>query len=492
MKFLAGVGVVLLAITSVVLIRTMTLQTKQVDVPTAERVKINEASAIEHLSRAVRIKTISFDDPLRNDYRNLIALRDFIDTEFPLIHKNFKRTIINNYSLLFEWKGTDTKKKPVILTAHMDVVPVEPSEWKHAPFSGELIEGVIWGRGTLDDKGSLFSILEAAESLLKKGFTPERTIYFGFGHDEEAGTTGGIQGARNIAEYLKEKGIHAESVLDEGGVIADERLSFLKGKKLALIGVAEKGFVTLKITASGQSGHSMMPPKDTAILLLAKAILALDKNKMASSLNGVIGLTFDYLAPEMPFVEKMLFANRWLFSPLIQSVLEKDNFIAAMMHTTVAPTMIQGGVKEQSLPSSASVIINFRILPGETSRDVINHVTRSMNDQRVKVEPYGTVIHEPILLSGLHGKGYQEIDRTLREIFPGVLVAPILITGRTDSLYYRDVADNLYRFAPYLYSPGDDKRPHGTDEFIKVDSYLNMIQFYIRYIENSAGHVLSK
>lgn len=487
-RILSGIGAVIFVLILIVLIRTFTLTTKQAAVPVIKKVQIDKQSASEHLSKGIQFRTVSFDNPGKDDYKTFRALQDYIDTAYPLIHQHLQRTVINDFSLLFEWKGRNTNKKPIILTAHLDVVPVDLSEWKLDPFSGEQAAGIIWGRGALDDKGSLFAILEAVENLLAQGFIPERTIYLGFGHDEEAGTTGGMQGARNIAAYLMQKHIHAESILDEGGIMANEELSLIKGKKLALIAVAEKGFMTLRLTAEGQSGHAMMPPaEDLAILRLAKALVALDKHKLPSSLDGTVGLTFDYLAPEMPFVNKLLFANKWLFGLMLQQELAKNNLLAAMMHTTVAPTVIQGGVKEQSLPASASLLVNFRILPGETSKDVINHVVRSINDSHVKVELYGTIVHEPIPLSGLGHNGYQVIDRTIREIFPGVVVAPVLSTGRTDSLYYKEVADDIYRFAPYVFSPGDDKRPHGKDEFIRADNYFDMIQFYIRYIQNSTG-----
>lgn len=275
--------------------------------------------------------------------------------------------------------------------------------------------------------------------------------------------------------------------MDEGLTILDERLSAVKGQKFALVGIAEKGWVTLKITATGQSGHSSMPGKDTTIGLLAKAVGDLDKNKMPSSLNGVLGLSLDYFGPEMPFFQKAVFANRWLFGNLIMSELQKSNGSAAMLHTTVAPTIIQGGTKEQTLPTSAFVIVNFRIIPGETAQDVLNRVKGTFTDPRIKVEQFGTVIHEPAPISRIDGEGFRIITKTVREVFPDVMVAPGLVTGRTDSVYYVGIADNVFRFAPYVYGPDELPQVHGLDERISTASYLDMIQFYIRFIQNSSG-----
>lgn len=477
--------VILIGILSVVLIRTVTFSSKQTSVPKAERTKIDESRAVEHLSKGIQFKTICNDDPSQNEYNNWILLRDYMDVQYPSIHNRLKRTILNEYSLLYEWKGAHPEKKPIILTAHLDVVPANTSDWQVDPFEGSIQNGVIWGRGAIDDKGSLFSILEAVEYLLGSGYIPERTIYLAFGQDEEAGTTGGMNGARIIAEYLKDEGVQAEFVLDEGGLIADIDASPAKGQKFALIGIAEKGFITLRMTASEPCGHASMPGEDTTIGLLAKALTDLDKHKMISSLNGVVGLTFDYVGPELPFAQKMLFANRWLLGNLIKSKLEKNRVLAAMLHTTVAPTIIQGGNKESALPESASVLINFRIIPGETSQDVIDHVKNSLSDPRIKVEQFGTIVHEPSPVSRPDSQSFYIIARTVREVFPDVMVAPILVTGRTDSIYYQEVVENTYRFAPYLAGLEALKQAHGIDERISVDSYLDMIQFYIRFIQNS-------
>ena len=478
---------ILIGILSVVLIRTITFSSKQISVPKAEHAKINESHAVEHLSKGIQFKTISNDDPSRNEYNNWILLRDYIDAHYPSIHKRLERTIISEYSLLYEWKAVHSDKKPIILAADLDVVPANTSHWQVDPFEGAIREGVIWGRGAIDDKGSLFSILEAVEYLLESGYIPERTIYLAFGQDEEAGTMGGMNGARKIAEYLKNKGVQAEFVLDEGGLIVDKDASPVKGQKFALIGIAEKGSITLEITANEPGGHASMPGEDTAIGLLAKALTDLVGHKMPASMNGVVGLTFDYLGPEMPFAQRMMFANRWLVGHLIISKLIKNRVLAAMLHTTVAPTIIRGGNKESALPESASMLINFRIIPGETSQGVIKYVKNTLSDPRLKIEQFGTVVHEPSPVSRPDSQSFYIITRTVREVLPDVMVAPLLVTGRTDSIYYQEVVENTYRFAPYLAGLEALKQAHGIDERISVDSYLNMIQFCIRFIQNSTG-----
>ena len=485
-KIAAALGAACAVIAGAVLIRTWTSASRQISVPAIEHAMIDNNGAVRHLMKGLQFKTVSYDDPGMNDYRNLIKLRDYIDSSYPLVRAGLTRTIINKYSLLYYWKGEKPDLQPIILLAHMDVVPADRARWTHEPFSGLLVDGFIWGRGALDDKGSLFSILEAVEYLLKSGYAPRRSIYLAFGHDEEAGTTGGFNGARHIARYLATKGVRADFVIDEGSVMLDEGLSPVKGGKFALVGIAEKGFITLRITAAGKSGHSSMPPKETAIGLLARSLTALENDGMPSSLNGIIGTSFDYFGPEMPFLRRMLFANRWIFGTIIKYSLEQSPATAAMLRTTMAPTIIKGGDKESSLPASASAVINFRILPGETSRDIMRRVRSAIKSPQVSVERFGTVIHEPSPVSDPNGSRYRAIERTIREVFPDVKVAPGLVAGRTDSLYYREVTDAVFRFAPYLFGRDDLSRVHGSNERISVKSYLDMIQFYIRLIQNSA------
>jgi carboxypeptidase PM20D1 len=482
---IAVLGAISAGILLVVVVKTLIFTSRQISISTVKHPDIIESVAARRLSQALQLRTVSYEDPGKNEYQNLITLRNNIDSEFPKIRATLNRTIINNYSLLYRWQGTNPALKPVILLAHMDVVPADASQWKHDPFSGSIINGIIWGRGALDDKGSLFAILEAVEHLLESGFIPQRTIYLAFGHDEEAGTLGGMNGACLIAEHLKNEGVHAEFVIDEGSVIISGKLSPVKDQKFAIIGIAEKGFISLKITAAGRSGHSSMPSQDLAIFNLAKALNALEKNKMPSSLNGVIGQSFGYLGPEMPTYMRMLFANKWLFGPAIISILEQKTAMAAMLHTTVAPTIIQGGTKVSALPTSASVIINFRIIPGETSKDVIHHVKSFINDPGIKVEQYGDVVHEPSPISGTSSWSFEKISQTVREIFPDVKVAPGLVTGRTDSLYYRSIADNIYRFAPYQFKSEDLEQVHGLNERIDIKNYIDMIAFYVRFIQNT-------
>jgi carboxypeptidase PM20D1 len=279
------------------------------------------------------------------------------------------REVVADHTLVYTWKGSDPSLAPVVLMAHQDVVPVTPGtegDWKHPPFGGVIADGAVWGRGSIDDKGSLVTLFEGAEALAKSGFAPRRTLIIVSGHDEEAGGSG----AQAVAELFKARGIKAQFVLDEGmAIISDNPLT---GGQVALIGVAEKGYATLKVTAEATGGHSSAPPADSGgVVTLAKAVIAIAKDQAPLKLDGPGGMMMETLAPQGPLAIRMAMANRWLFEPLILKQASATPSGAALLHTTIAPTMLKGSPKENVLPQDASAWINYRIAPGDSSGAVL-------------------------------------------------------------------------------------------------------------------------
>ncbi len=377
--------------------------------------------------------------------------------------------------------------KPITFLAHLDVVPPDPeteNEWQHSPFSGTIADGFIWGRGALDDKSSVFSVLEAVEHLINQGFVPNRTVYLAFGHDEEIG---GKEGAAKIAGHFKQQGVSSLFTLDEGMPIIDEKLSPAK-KVTGIIGIAEKGYTTLKLTARAEGGHSSMPSKTSAVGIIARAITSLEENQMPSSLSGPSEKMFDFVGPEMGIVKRALFANRWLFKGVIMSVLEGKKSTAATIRTTTAVTMVNGGVKENVLPQHATAVANFRILPGNTSEDVLEHARRVVANPAVTIEFLSKgPQEEPPRVSATDTSEFMVIGKTIRQIFKGAIFSPGLVPGGTDSKHYQNVAENNYRFAPYTFGPEDLARVHGVNERIGIEDYGLMVKFYAQLIMNFNG-----
>ncbi|MEX0582719.1 MAG: M20/M25/M40 family metallo-hydrolase, partial [Sneathiella sp.] len=336
-------------------------------------------AAAARLAEAVRIKTISVSrnsPPATSEFDRLHLL---INSSFPLVNEKLKREVVSNHSLLYIWEGSDPTLPPILLMGHMDVVPVEPGtegDWQEEPFSGVIKDGIIWGRGTLDDKLSVFAILEAAELQLAAGFIPKRTLYFAFGHDEEIG---GEMGAGKIAALLKSRGVNLAFTLDEGMVIVQGLMPGID-TPIAFIALAEKGYLTLQLTATTEGGHSSIPPRTTAIGKLARAITRIEENRLPAALNAPASDMFDTLSPHMSLPLKAIISNRWLLDPLLVSELGKGGATNAMVRTTTAVTIAEGGTKDNVLPSQASATINFRLLPGTSIQDVIDHVRNVIDD----------------------------------------------------------------------------------------------------------------
>ena len=369
--------------------------------------------------------------------------------------------------------------------SHIDVVPVikkNISEWKVPPFGGIIKNDTIWGRGAIDDKIGVIGIMEAAELLLSQNFKPKRTIYFSFGHDEEIG---GRNGAVTMANYLKSQNISAEYILDEGGVIADGLVPDMT-KKVALIGVAEKGYLSLNLGVRLEGGHSSMPDKETSIDVMANAIAKLKSNPLPSKITAPLSEFMDYIGPEMPFTNKLVFANKSILSPVLLSVYESTSSGNAQVRTTTSPTIFTSGVKDNIIPLTASATVNFRILPETTTEDVINHVREVIKDDRISIEK-GGFISEPSKYSSPNTEQFKTINTTILQLFPDVVVSPYLVVGGTDARHYNEISDHIYRFLPIQLNEDNKKSFHGLNERLAVNDFYDAVAFYVQLMKNSTN-----
>ncbi len=470
-KIFAVLGILLVLFIVVLLFNTFTFNSKQVSSTSVETFKMSD-SAIEHIQQAIRIKTISNENKDEFEGGPFLDFHKFLAATYPLADSLLTPEVINKYSLLYTWQGSDPKAASMVLMAHIDVVPIdEPTknDWKAAPFSGDILEDAIWGRGSMDDKGNLIAIMESVEQLLKEGFQPKRTIYLAFGHDEEVG---GSQGAAHLAKALKGRGVHAEFVLDEGGFVLNGMIPGIDDP-VALIATAEKGFLTLELTVTTNGGHSSMPTRENAIGTLATAIHELENQQFDYKPIQASDELIEFIGPELPFMSKMVFANKWIFGSLILKGLNN--------HTTIAPTIINAGVKDNVLPTKAVAKVNFRILPGETPESVKEHVIKAINNERVKVEI--VVAMHPSEASSSDTKVFKTMMKTIAQVMPGAVVAPGLTPGGTDTKHYTEVADYFYRFSPMSFSPGQDG-PHSVNEHLRFEDYRNTLAFYYQFIKN--------
>ena len=447
-------------------------------------IELDQQEVAKRLGRALAIETISrVNEPVAASAFE--KMHRYLETAFPLIHENLERETVNEYSLLYTWKGSNSELNPILLMAHMDVVPVAKEsmqQWEFPPFSGEVADGYVWGRGALDMKQSLMGIIEAVEHLLEQDFVPERTIYLAFGHDEEIG---GHQGAAEIAELLKLRNIRLEFTLDEGSAIVQ---GILPGIKLpvALVGMAEKGAVTLKLTASGPGGHGSMPPTNSAIAQLASAVDRLETNQMPAEIRYPVSAMFEHLALEMPLTQRVVIANHWLFKPLLITKLEANRATNAAIRTTTAITVMEAGTAYNVFPTTASAMGTFRILPGDSIEMVVDHVERVVGSLKIKVEVAGRVASEPSRVSSTESPGFAILVKTIRQVSPDTIVAPSLVVTGTDSPHYESLAENSFRFVPMRIKKEDLKRIHGIDERVSIKNYTEIIRFYVQLIRNAA------
>ncbi len=441
--------------------------------------------AINRLSKFIQLKTVTYNDFSKIDMEEHRKVEGFFKENFPLCTKTLDFKKLNDFAYIFRWDGKAGSiargKKPVLFMAHFDVVPVQDEGWDFPPFSGEVKDGNIPGRGTLDTKNSLLGILESAEKLISEGYKPESTLYFAFGGDEEVM---GLQGAVKIVEYFQSQNISFDWVLDEGSIIAKNMLT-MTDRPLALIGIAEKGFANVRLIAHGEPGHASMPPKHTAAGLIGRAVYKLENNPFPVKLTITVRGFLKSLVPYVSFSLALVFSNLWLFAPVVKLIFKKNPKTAAMVRTTQAATILKGSKKDNILPDKAEAIVNVRILPGETKSEVLQRMRSVVKDPQVFVEFTNEEdASNPVSESSSSAEGYTKIMKTVHKVYPEAIVSPFLVTATTDSRHYKNIADNIYRFVPMVLTSEDIKKIHGFNESISIENYALIINFFTELMES--------
>ena len=442
--------------------------------------------AVERLSAAIQIETIGEREMSPQGEVAFKQMHDLLARNYPQVWALREEVPAAAYSVLYRWPGTEPELAPIVLLAHMDVVPVDDAsreQWTHPPFSGAIVDGSIWGRGALDDKSCVLSQLEAVNALMAAGFRPRRTVLLAHGHDEEVDGQGG---ALKIVEHLEASNEKAWFTLDEGGAVTRGVIDSVD-KPVATIMAGEKGYLSVRVSAAGTGGHSSTPSDDTAIFRLANALAALEASPMPRRLIPAVGGLLDALAPEMPWAARVLINNRWLFESILLGQLEKSPTTAALLRTTMAPTMLMAGIKDNVLPNSADAVLNFRLLPGDGVDDVLQHIETTIDDPRVTVSVETGFFSEAPPLSDVASDAMQTLRAAVSQTFPEALVATGIVLATTDNRHYAPVRENGYYFAPFNYTPDTATQIHGIDEHIGVDEYLRMIEFYQTLIRLAAG-----
>lgn len=497
---------ILIVLIIVLLIKTFTYPFKKINATATEGWKVTRNdSAIQRFSNGIKIATISTGELGDFNYSTFDAFKEYLKKSYPELYHNTENYEVNKYGLVFKLKGSQPNLEPVLFLSHMDVVPpgdadvknneeniFRPNDkalpritkvaedWDYAPFSGVVANGRIYGRGAIDMKGMLFSLLESMTSLIKSGHVPQRDIYLAFGFDEEVG---GQKGAVQIADHFKKLGLKFDAVYDEGGLILEK--GSVKGidSDVAVIGCAEKGFLSAKIKVKGLGGHSSMPPMESAIGKAAIIMQRLEKSQMKPEITPLIKEFFDTIGGAMPFTSRLAISNQWLLKSLLLSQLEKNNSTNALIRTTTALTMMKGSDAPNVLSPEVEFVVNFRILPGNTIKDVKQHIAEATKGFDVEVEEIDNT-REASAVSPTNTKAFQLIQAGIKEVYPDAIAAPYLTMAATDAYKYQIVSKNIYRFMPIKINSSEQQSIHSTNEYLSIENYMKMIRYFEFIMKN--------
>lgn len=437
----------------------------------------------KNLSDAIKIKTISNYDRDLVDWNEFDKFHKFLEERYPLVHKTLSKTEIADASLVYKWEGTDPTLDGIALLAHQDVVPIAEgtlSDWTHDPFEGFNDGEFIWGRGAMDMKNHLIAVMESVEQLISDGYKPKRTIYLCLGHNEEV-VAAPDNGAKQIAQYLKEQGVHLEAVLDEGGAILPVNVNGVINCNLAGIGVAEKGSVNYEISVNAKGGHSSQPPKHTALGHLANVIRDIENHQFKATMPRFVYELFTEIGKRCSYPVRLFACNIWLLRPIILKIMTKIPPAASLIRTCTAVTMASGSPQFNVLPQKATITVNFRTMPGVTFEDVEEHIRKSVKNKDIDIK--FLVGKEASMISPTDSKAFKTIKMLCESEDSKNLVAPFLVMGGTDAYNYENVCENIYRFAPFVVDTKLLLCTHGTDERLPLSAVPGALKFFKRYIK---------
>lgn len=435
------------------------------------------------LSDAIKIKTISNYDANLVDWNEFDKFHAFLEERFPLVHKTMTKTKIAEASLVFKWEGSDPSLDGIAMLAHQDVVPITAgteNDWEHEPFSGFNDGEFIWGRGAMDMKNHLIAVMECMEELIAEGYQPKRSVYICLGHNEEV-VAAPDNGAKQIAAYLKEQGVHLEAVLDEGGAILPVKLGKLLDINLTGVGIAEKGSVNYKVSVNAKGGHSSQPPKHTAVGKLADVVKDIENHQFKATMPDYLKQLIARVGKNAGYPLRVVLVNATILRPLILAIMKRIPAAASLIRTCTAVTMAEGSPQFNVLPQKASVTVNFRTMPGVTIKDVEKHIRDSVKNKDIDVE--FLVGKEASNVSPTDTKAFNAIKELSEAQNSKNLVTPFLVMGGTDAYNYEPVCENIYRFAPFVADTKLLLCTHGTNERIPIACCEDAIAFFKRYVK---------
>ncbi|WP_160676300.1 M20 family peptidase [Clostridium sp. C8-1-8] len=476
MKYILMILLALILIfIAVIIFRAMMFKPKTQEKVEDNTADIDENKAAAHLAEMIRCKTVSRYDSKLIDEAEFDKFRALLPKLYPNVFSNCSYERVGNTGILIKWIGK-ASLNPTVLMSHYDVVPVIEDKWEKPPFAGVIEDGVLWGRGTLDTKGTLCGVMESVEHLVEKGFIPENDVYLAFSGDEE------INGpsAPAIVEELKRRGIQPALVLDEGGAVVEGVFPGLK-QPCALIGIGEKGPMNLELSAKGNGGHASAPPPHTLVGLLAKAVVNIEKHPFKAQFTKPAAEMFETLGRYSSFAYKIIFANLWCFKPLLDLLCKKKGGeLNALMRTTCAPTMMEGSSAPNVLAPQAKVVANLRLIGKDTPETAVDYLKKVISDDNIELEVMDAMNPSPY--SKTEGESWDKLSKAIKQTWPSTIVSPYLMVACSDSRHYCRISENVYRFSAMALSKEERSMIHGHNERVPVSTIGTTVKFYIRLI----------
>jgi len=475
---IAIVVALLLTLAFVLIIRTLRFKPEGAEKEKSEPVFVNTDAAASTLAEMIKCRTVSSRDKSEECEAEFLRFEKLLFELFPRVTETCEFEKPSDRSLLFRWRGK-SDKLPTVLMSHYDVVSVEEDKWEKPAFGGIIENGVLWGRGTLDTKGTLNAILNAAETLISDGYVPERDIYFAFGGDEEING----HGAEDIVKLFTERGIEVGLVLDEGGAVVDNVFPGVKSP-CALIGISEKGMLNVEYSVSGGGGHASSPSVKTPVNRLASACTDMQKNPFKFRLTKPAFKMLKTVGRHSTFFYRLIFANLWFFSPVLNLLTRlTGGELNALMRTTTAFTVMEGSKGMNVIPPYARMISNHRIIPGETMESTLKTIRKTVRDEKVEIRIIDGM--QPSSISDTEGEAWRRVTEAVGATWQSAIVSPYLMLACSDSRHWSRVSDKVYRFSAMALSKEERGTIHGNNERIPLDTVAKACEFYIRLMRNS-------
>lgn len=469
-------GTIIFIFLSVIIIRTIMFKPAKEQTCSYKEIKTDRDKIVNDMCDMIRCKTVSYRDESLVDRTQFANFEKLIKERFPNVFANMTFEHIGKTGFLFFKQGR-RHDAPSVCMAHYDVVPVSEAGWTKPAFDGLIEDGCIWGRGTLDTKGTLCSVLEAAEQLFKEGYEPENDLYFSFSGEEE------IDGCScpDIVKYLEDKGVKPAMVLDEGGAIVENTFPGVS-RPSAMVGIAEKGSVSFDLKVLSKGGHASTPPVHTPVGEIAMAVNKIESHPFKAQLTKPASEMFDTMGRYSSFIYRMIFANLWLFKGVLDIICKKSGGeLNALMRTTVAVTRASGSDAYNVIPPKATAGLNVRLLGSDTIESAAEYLKKVIKNSNVEVSYVDGM--NPSIDSDTNCESWEKLKRVIQENWPGVIVSPYLMMACSDSRHYCRITDKVYRFCPMALSKEERKMIHGNDERIPIDTLIKTVEFYIRFLK---------